>query len=1719
MAAPPQPKKVVAPTVSQINAEFVTQLACEYWAPHIKKKSPFDPKVIEDIYEREIVKSRFAIRKIMLLEFSQYLENYLWLNYSPEVSSKAYFMSICCMVNEKFRENVPAWETFKRKPEHFPFFFKRILEALLAAGAEEPSLPEQTILLLFLDHCFNSLEVDLIRNQVQQLISLPMWLGLQPARLELELKKTPKLKKFWNLIRKNDEKMDPKLREEAHQERRFLSQLIQRFISVLKSIPLSAEPVTMDKVHYCERFIELMIDLEALLPTRRWFNTVLDDSHLVVHCSLSNLVRREEDGHLFSQLLDMLRFYAGFEINDQTGNALTENEMTTIHYDRITSLQRAAFAHFPELYNFALSNVAAVDTRGALMKLFVPLSSNTLHQVASHLCLLPPLPESQDTAFHKEFLLELLVSRHERRISQIQQLNQMPLYPTEKIIWDENIVPTEYYSGEGCLALPKLNLQFLTLHDYLLRNFNLFRLESTYEIRQDIEDSVSRMKPWQSEYGGVVFGGWARMAQPIVAFTIVEVAKPKIGENWPARVRADVTVNLNVRDHIKDEWQGLRKHDVCFLITVRPTKPYGTKFDRRRPFVEQIGLVYVRGCEVQGVLDDKGRVIEDGPEPKPRLRGDSRTFRVFLDPNQYQQDMTRTIQNGAEDVYETFNIIMRRKPKENNFKAVLETIRDLMNTECVVPDWLHDIILGYGDPGSAHYSKMPNQIARLDFNDTFLSMDHLRASFPGYSVKVTAGSPDQQVPPFRITFPGKSGRGKKRKDADGEGDGSEEARTLIVEPHVIPNRGPYPYNQPKRNTIQFTHTQIEAIRAGMQPGLTMVVGPPGTGKTDVAVQIISNLYHNFPEQRTLIVTHSNQALNQLFEKIMALDIDERHLLRLGHGEEELETEKDFSRYGRVNYVLARRLELLREVGRLQESLGVPGDVSYTCETAGHFFLYQVMSRWEEYMSKVKGRGARDKPDVADVSRLFPFHKYFANAPQPVFRGSSYAEDMEIAEGCFRHLRKIFTQLEEFRAFELLRSGLDRSKYLLVKEAKIIAMTCTHAALKRHDLVELGFKYDNILMEESAQILEIETFIPLLLQNPQDGFSRLKRWIMIGDHHQLPPVVKNMAFQKYSNMEQSLFTRFVRGGVPTVDLDAQGRARASLCNLYNWRYKNLGNLPHVQLLPEFRTANAGLLYDFQLVNVEDFHGVGESEPNPYFYQNLGEAEYVVALFMYMCLLGYPADKISILTTYNGQKHLIRDVINQRCGNNPLIGRPNKVTTVDRFQGQQNDYILLSLVRTRAVGHLRDVRRLVVAMSRARLGLYIFARVALFQNCFELTPAFSQLTARPLHLHIVPTERFPTDRKNGAHPAHPVQIVKDTPQMANFVYNMYLHMVQSSHCYRQTLPPPPALVEDGEPAPSQEARMEATTEADTEATAEAGTEATAEAGTEAATEAGTEAAAEAGTEAAAEAGTEAAAEAGTEAATEAGTEAAAEVGTEAAAEAGTEAAAEAGTEAAAEAGTEAAAETGTEATAETGTEAKMEAEVEARMEAETEAETETRMEAETEAEKETRMESETEARTEAEVEARKEAEAEAETETRMEAETAAKKETGMEAETEAETETGMEAETEAETETRMEAETEAKKETGMEAETEAETETRMEAETEAKKETGMEAETEAETETRMEAEAEARTEIETEARTSEAEGEADTSETGVSEKGKDGTSSGEGPQEARRAPSGL
>jgi intron-binding protein aquarius len=565
--------------------------------------------------------------------------------------------------------------------------------------------------------------------------------------------------------------------------------------------------------------------------------------------------------------------------------------------------------------------------------------------------------------------------------------------------------------------------------------------------------------------------------------------------------------------------------------------------------------------------------------------------------------------------------------------------------------------------------------------------------------------------------------------------------TLRVSTYKPPNPGPYPIDAPKLNSVRFTPAQVEAIASGTQPGLTVIVGPPGTGKTDVVTQIINNIYHDFPSERTLLVAHSNQALNQLFQKIVALDIDERHLLRLGHGEEELDTESSYSKYGRVESFLDNRNFYLSEVMRLAASIGAQGAHGNSCETAGYFNTVYIQPAWAKFWDVARAENSTAESIVA----AFPFHSYFSTAPQPVFDPSATKEAViDTAEGCQRHIAKIFSELEDIRPFEILRQPKDKANYLLVKEARIIAMTSTHAAMRRQEIADLGFHYDNVVMEEAAQVTEIESFIPSALQNMKNGELPLKRMVLCGDHLQNSPIIQNLAFRQYAHFEQSLFLRLVRLGVPVITLDQQGRCRQSIAELFRWRYKQLGDLPVVESVEEFKKANSGFQFDYQFINVPDYQGVGEREPTPHFIQNLGEAEYAVAIYQYMRLLGYPASKISILATYAGQTALIKDVLSHRCAKNSLFGMPKIVTTVDKYQGEQNDYVILSLTRTRTVGYLRDVRRLTVALSRARLGLYILGRREVFESCYELKPAFDLLFQRPDKLMLAPGEMFPTTR---------------------------------------------------------------------------------------------------------------------------------------------------------------------------------------------------------------------------------------------------------------------------------------------------------------------------------------------------------------------------------------
>jgi hypothetical protein len=110
-----------------------------------------------------------------------------------------------------------------------------------------------------------------------------------------------------------------------------------------------------------------------------------------------------------------------------------------------------------------------------------------------------------------------------------------------------------------------------------------------------------------------------------------------------------------------------------------------------------LGLESLRGGEILEVLDETQAVVGEKDETgnAHQAQGNLRTYRIAMDAAQYQMDQEAMLASEAGvDVYTTFNLLMRRQSKENNFKAVLETIRDLMNTDFSVPSWLHDVLLG-----------------------------------------------------------------------------------------------------------------------------------------------------------------------------------------------------------------------------------------------------------------------------------------------------------------------------------------------------------------------------------------------------------------------------------------------------------------------------------------------------------------------------------------------------------------------------------------------------------------------------------------------------------------------------------------------------------------------------------------------------------------------------------------------------------------------------------------------------------------------------------------------------------------------------------------------------------------------------------------------------------------------------------------------------------------
>ena len=238
---------------------------------------------------------------------------------------------------------------------------------------------------------------------------------------------------------------------------------------------------------------------------------------------------------------------------------------------------------------------------------------------------------------------------------------------------------------------------------------------------------------------------------------------------------------------------------------------------------------------------------------------------------------------------------------------------------------------------------------------------------------------------------------------------------------------------------------------------------------------------------------------------------------------------------------------------------------------------------------------------------------------------------------------------------------------------------------------------------AAQVLEAHVLAAL--------GRHTRQLVLIGDHEQLRPGTAVYRLATRYNLDVSLFERLVKNGVDHVTLASQRRMRPNISRLVRSIYPHLADHPSTADLPLVRGVARNVFFlDHAMAEQGDASK-----------SNAGEAALVARLAEYLVLGAprYGADRVTVLATYVAQVGLLKRSLAAR-GLDDV-----RVSSVDNFQGEENDVILLSLVRNdgrganatkrdrggATVGFLAVSNRACVSLTRARSGLFVFGNASL------------------------------------------------------------------------------------------------------------------------------------------------------------------------------------------------------------------------------------------------------------------------------------------------------------------------------------------------------------------------------------------------------------------------
>ncbi|PWN49744.1 hypothetical protein IE53DRAFT_388008 [Violaceomyces palustris] len=261
--------------------------------------------------------------------------------------------------------------------------------------------------------------------------------------------------------------------------------------------------------------------------------------------------------------------------------------------------------------------------------------------------------------------------------------------------------------------------------------------------------------------------------------------------------------------------------------------------------------------------------------------------------------------------------------------------------------------------------------------------------------------------------------------------------------------------------------------------------------------------------------------------------------------------------------------------------------------------------------------------------------------------------------------------------------------------------CTTLAGAGHEMLNsLPFDFETVVIDEAAQAVELSTLIPLRYG--------CKQCILVGDPNQLPPTVISQQAErlKYS---QSLFVRMFErseGAVHLLSIQYRMHPEISVfpsTTFYDSQLKDGPNMAQLTSQPWHRTK---MMKPFRFFSTKGLESPGRG------HSLINKEEVNVALAIYERLrLDYPRTdfdyRVGIVTMYKAQVFELKNTFKSRYGADIL--QRIDFNTVDGFQGQEKDIIILCCVRSntefKGIGFLSDRRRVNVAITRAKSNLFI------------------------------------------------------------------------------------------------------------------------------------------------------------------------------------------------------------------------------------------------------------------------------------------------------------------------------------------------------------------------------------------------------------------------------